>query len=92
MAKRRRIAQLDIPGLLVNAGFNYYETGTLSRMVTGEKTHIYFTGDCSKGVSIASVLAKFPEAELMTKRSEYAPEHKARVISFPKKTVLHYLG
>lgn len=91
MAKRRRIAQNDIPRLLSDAGFSYYENGTLSRIVTGEKTHIFFTGDCKKGVSISSVLAKFPEAELMTKRSEFAPEHKARMIAFPKKTQLHYI-
>lgn len=91
MSKRRPIAQYEIPALLSNLGFTYYNSGTLTRQVTGEKTHIFFEGDCNKGVSIKTVLKHFPEAELMTKRSEYAPEHVKRIIAFPKKTKLHYI-
>lgn len=88
---KRKIAQKEIPSLLTAAGFNYYKNGTLQRIVTGEKTHIFFEGDCSRGVSIKSVLEHFPEAELMTKKSEYAPENVKRVIAFPMKTQLHYV-
>lgn len=90
MAKRR-IAQYELPRLLSNLGFTYYNSGTLQHMLSKKKTHIFFEGDCNKGISIKSVLAHFPESELMTKRSEYAPENVKRVIAFPIKTVLHYL-
>lgn len=90
MAKRR-IAQYEIPRLLSNLGFTYYNYGNMHNMLTKKKTHIFFEGDCNRGINIKSVLEHFPESELMTKKSEYAPENVKRVITFPIKTVLHYV-
>ena len=79
-----KLLQGAIPAFLYKINVSYYDTGTISNKVTGNKLFDYYKADKVTQEQKAKILEMIPLAQFKSSSPEYAPEMKACMVWIPK--------